>query len=91
MKFFNTVMGILIAIMLFQIFWPLLVFLLVAILLYGTYMRFKIKSAMKNAEGMYQQESQDYSSDFDGTAYSNKGDSNNSEVIDVEFSEREVK
>ena len=95
MKFINTIFGILFAIMLFNIFWPLLVFFGVVILIYVIYIRFKIKSAMNKQENMYQ-DSQDnqnsYDNTYTNTSYTNTRSNQNSssDVIDVEYSEREV-
>ncbi len=93
MKFFNTVFGILFAIVLFNIFWPLLVFFGIVILIYVIYIRFKIKSAMNNQENMYQDNQSSYDEEYTNTSYSNTSSNQNSssDVIDVEYSEREVK
>ncbi len=93
MKFFNTLFGILFAIMLFNIFWPLLVFFGIVILIYVIYIRFKIKSAMNNQENMYQDNQSSYDDDYTNTSYTNtsSNQNNSSDVIDVEYSEREVK
>ena len=93
MKFFNTVFGILFAIVLFNIFWPLLVFFGIVILIYVIYIRFKIQSAMKNQENMYQDNQSSYDEEYTNTSYSNTSSNQNSssDVIDVEYSEREVK
>ena len=83
MKYLNVVLTLIIAVLLFKIFWPLLLVFVVFIMVYILYIRIQFKKAIKRQGGFEQ-------SFYDNQSTDESSYSSDSDVIDVEYSERDV-
>lgn len=85
-NYFTYIITMIILFYIFRIFWPIILLIVVGIILYSLYIKYKLNKAVKQESINEKYNYDSWSNDFE---YNNSNNTQNSDVIDVVYKEHE--
>lgn len=85
-NYFTYIITMIILFYIFRIFWPIILLIVVGIILYSLYIKYKLNKDVKQESINEKYNYDSWSNDFE---YNNSNNTQNSDVIDVVYKEHE--